>query len=198
MLIIEIESRYVIVLSWNHPPENHKWPSLQRSLGHGSASSPASYRSVNVQICLWQNNTKRRGKSETLPLNSEAKSLTSIFHENSFVLSTDKWGVQPISFTYFLLSFSGPVSGVLTWDRVCVCGWGRRKPVRPWRTWSCWWWRHPGSPHTGSGTTAAEPSRPPSRSSEPDWSVWRAQQCLWKRSQSSLLSSLLSVQQVKL
>ena len=56
---------------------------------------------------------------------------------------------------------------VLTWDRVCVCVWGRRTPCRPWRTWSCWWWTRPGIPHTGAGTTAAAPSRPPSRSSGP-------------------------------
>lgn len=59
-------------------------------------------------------------------------------------------------------------SVLLTLDRVCACGWGRRKPGRLWRTWSCWWWPHPGSPGTGPGTTAAAPSRRTSRSSEPE------------------------------
>lgn len=59
-------------------------------------------------------------------------------------------------------------SVLLTSDRVCVCGWGRRKPSRLWRTWSCCWWTHPGSPGTGPGTTAAAPLRRTSRSSEPE------------------------------
>lgn len=74
----------------------------------------------------------------------------------------------------------GPLrSALLTSDRVCVCGWGRRKPGRLWRTWSCWWWTHPGSPGTGAGTTAAAPSRRTSRSSEPEpIRVW-AQRRSW-------------------
>lgn len=56
---------------------------------------------------------------------------------------------------------------LLTWVRVCVCGWGRRKPGRLGTTWSCWWWTRPGSRGTEAGTTAAAPWRRPSRSREP-------------------------------